>query len=107
MVYKKVTIIAIIVAILLAVTSGFVFGENIEVSTNDKVYDSFLKVLVIMQRYSWPVMTIIFIYAMYEYYVIGSEMLEHKITGQRLIVGVAIFMAIIQALPLFYAFITL
>lgn len=106
MVYKKITIIAIAVAILFAITSGFVFGENIEVSTNDKVYDSFLKVLVIMQRYSWPVMTIIFIYAMYEYYVIGSEMLEHKITGQRLIVGIAIFMAIIQALPLFYAFIT-
>lgn len=107
MVYKKITTIAIIVAILFAALSGFVFGENIDVQTGDKVYSSFLKVLVMIQRYSWPVMTIVFIYAMYEYYVIGSEMLEHKVTGQRLIVGIAIFMALIQALPLFYAFMTL
>ncbi len=107
MVYKKITIVAFVIAIVFAVMSGFVFGENIEVSTNDKVYDGFLKVLVMIQRYSWPVITIVFIYAMYEYYVIGSEMLEHKVTGQRLIVGIAIFMALIQALPLFYAFMTL
>lgn len=107
MVYKKVTMVAIVLAVVFAVMSGFVFGENVDVTTNDKVYDTFLKVLVMIQRYSWPVVTLVFIYAMYEYYVIGSEMLEHKVTGQRLIVGIAMFMALIQCLPLLYAFMTL
>ena len=107
MVYKKVTMIAIILAVVFAVMSGFVFGENVDVTTSDKVYDTFLKVLVMIQRYSWPVVTLVFIYAMYEYYVIGSEMLEHKVTGQRLIVGIAMFMALLQCLPLLYAFMTL
>ena len=104
MVYKKITTIAIIVAIAFAIMSNFVFGASIDVSTNDKVYDKFLVILVNIQRYSWPVATISFIYALYEYYVIGSEKLERKVQGQRLIVGIAIFMAVIQALPLIYAF---
>ncbi|MBR1883786.1 MAG: hypothetical protein IJ809_02405 [Clostridia bacterium] len=107
MVYKKVTTVAIILAVLFAILSGFVFGASIDVTTNDQVYDSFLKILVKIQRYSWPVVTLVFIYALYEYYVIGSEMLERKVTGQRLIVGIALFMSVLQALPLIYAFIVL
>ena len=106
MVYKKITIVAISFAILFAFLGSFVFGQSIDVTTNDVVYDSFLRILVNVQRYSWPVATLGFIYALYEYYVIGSEMLERKMNGQRLIVGIALFMAVLQALPLIYAFIT-
>lgn len=106
MVYKKITIVALSLAVLFALLGSFVFGQSIDVTTNDKVYDSFLKVLVNIQRYSWPVAALGFIYALYEYYVIGSEMLERKVSGQRLIVGIAIFMALLQALPLVYAFMT-
>ena len=106
MVYKKITTIAFILAIVFAIMNGFVFASDSAIATNDKIYGTVLNILVKIQKYSWPVVTLIFIYAMYEYYVIGSEMLEHKITGQRLIVGIAIFMALLQSLPLVYAFAT-
>ncbi len=106
MVYKKITTVAFIVAIALALVNGFVFASDSSITTNDKIYDTVLNVLVKIQKYSWPIVTLIFIYAMYEYYVIGSEMLEHKVTGQRLIVGIAIFTALLQSLPLVYAFVT-
>jgi len=105
MVYKKITTIALAIAVVATLVSNFVFASDF--TTNDKIYDSVLNILIFIQKYSWPVMTLIFIYALYEFYVIGSEMLEHKILGQRLIIGIAIFMAIIQCLPLVYAFITI
>lgn len=105
MVYKKITTIGIGIAIVAALVSNFVFAADF--TSNDKIYDSILNILIFIQKYSWPVITLVFIYALYEFYVIGSEMLEHKIMGQRLIVGIAIFMAIIQCLPLIYAFMTL
>lgn len=105
MVYKKITTIAIAIAVVATLVSNFVFAADF--TSNDKIYDSVLDILIFVQKYSWPVVTLIFIYALYEFYVIGSEMLEHKIMGQRLIVGIAIFMAIVQCLPLVYAFITL
>lgn len=50
----------------------------------------------------------IFIYALYKFYVAGSEIIEQKAMGQKLrIVSIAIFMAIVQALPLIYAFATI
>ncbi len=104
MVYKKLTIFSIILAIVAAFTCNFVFAAG-NVITNDAIYDGTLKVLVMIQKYSWPVVTLIFIYAMYQFFVIGSEMLEHKILGQRLIIGISVFMVIIQCLPLFYAFV--
>ncbi|MEG1705704.1 MAG: hypothetical protein RR290_03930 [Clostridia bacterium] len=105
MVYKKITTVAILVAIIATMVSNFVFSSGF--ASNDQIYDSVLSILVFMQKYSWPVVTLIFIYALYKFYVAGSEIIADKFSGQRLIVGIAIFMAIIQCLPLVYAFITL
>ena len=104
MVYKKVTIVTLIVSIIAAITSNFVFAGNGAI-VNDKIYDSVLKVLIFIQKYSWPVVMFAFLLAAYQFYVTGSEILENKILGQRLIVGLSIFMVIVQCLPLFYAFI--
>ena len=106
MVYKKTTFIALAFAIIAAFVSNFVFASA-SVAVNDKIFDSTMHVLIFIQKYSWPIMTLIFIYALYQFYVIGSEMLEHRILGQKMIVGCAIFMAIIQTLPLIYAFLLL
>ena len=105
MVYKKVTIIAIIISIMAAVISNFTFAAT-DITTNDKILDSTLNILIFLQKYSWPVFTLAFIYALYQFYVAGAEILESKILGQRLIVGLAIFMVVLQCLPLFYAFVT-
>ena len=105
MVYKKITTIAIIAAIIVAVISNFTFAAT-NITTNDKIMDKTLEILIFIQKYSWPVVTLVFIYALYQFYVAGSEVLESKILGQRLIVGIAIFMVIVQCLPLVYAFLT-
>ena len=104
MVYKKLTIVTLVISLIAAITSNFVFADVSSI-TNDQVYDSVLNILIMIQKYSWPIITLIFIYAMYQYYVTGSELLENKILGQRLIIGISIVMVIIQCLPLFYAFI--
>lgn len=104
MVYKKLTIVTIITSIIAAITCNFVFAETSAI-TNDQIFDSVLNILIMIQKYSWPILTLVFIYAMYQYYVTGSELVENKMLGQRLIVGVSIFMVILQCLPLFYAFI--
>ena len=103
MVYKKVSFIAILIAIIAAVVCNITFDTN-EVLANDKILDSTMNILIFIQKYSWPVVTLVFIYALYQFYVAGSEILEHKILGQRLIVGLSIFMCLIQCLPLIYAF---
>lgn len=105
MVYKKLTTVAIIVAIIMAIISNVTFAAT-DITTNDKIMDSTLNILIFIQKYSWPVVTLIFIYALYQFYVAGAEILESKILGQRLIVGIAIFMVIVQCLPLLYAFLT-
>ncbi len=105
MVYKKITVISMIIAIVATVVSNFSFAAGF--TSDNKIYDSIFEILIFIQKYSWPVVTLIFIYALYEFYVIGAEMLEHKIKGQRLIVGIAIFMAVVQCLPLVYAFVSL
>jgi hypothetical protein len=103
MVYKKITFFSIIIAIVASIVSSITFAAT-DVVANDQIIDSVMKILIFIQKYSWPVITLVFLYALYEFYVIGSEKLEHKIWGQRLIVGIAIFMAIVQCLPLAYAF---
>ena len=105
MAYKKFIISAVVIAIIAATVSGVVFGTT-DIKTNDKIMDKTLDILIFIQKYSWPVVTLVFIYALYEFYVAGAEILESKILGQRLIIGIAVFMAIIQCLPLFYAFMT-
>ena len=49
-------------------------------------------------------LSFIMIYALYKYYVIGSEVIAEKIIGQQLVVGISIFMVVVQCLPLVYAF---
>lgn len=104
MVYKKLTIFTVLISIIAAITCNFVFAGTSSL-TNDQVFDSVLNILIMIQKYSWPVVTLIFIYAMYQFYVTGSELVENKVMGQRLIIGISIFMVILQCLPLFYAFI--
>lgn len=106
MAYKKITNIAIIFSIVATLVSSFVFGTQ-DITTNDKILDTTMQVLIFIQKYSWPVVTLIFIYALYKFYVAGSEIIEQKAMGQKLIVSIAIFMAIVQALPLIYAFATI
>lgn len=104
MVYKKLAIITFVIAIVFGIVSGVVFSAT-DIASNDKIFDTGLKVLVFIQKYSWPVVVLVLIFALYQYYVIGAENLEKKTLGQRLIIGISIFTALVQALPLAYAFI--
>lgn len=104
MVYKKSTLVAIAIAVIMAFISEVTFAAT-DIATNDQIIDGTLNVLMFLQRYSWPVLILFFVYALYKFYVLGSEKLEAKIAGQKMIIGIAVFMAILQCLPLFYAFI--
>lgn len=103
MAYKKVVTSSIIVAMLLAFVNELVFAASNTI-TNDVIFDGALNILVMIQKYSWPFVTLFMIYALYRYYVKGSEVLADKVFGQQLIVGISIFMVIVQCLPLVYAF---
>lgn len=102
--YKKIALLCALVSVIAAITCNFVFASD-NIINDDKVYGATLNILVMIQKYSWPIITLIFIYAVYQFFVIGSERLENKISGQKLIIGMSIFMVIIQCLPLFYAFV--
>lgn len=101
--YKKVITLSLIFAVVFAIVNEFVFAASTQV-TGDGVLDGALKVLVMIQKYSWPFVTIAMVYALYKYYVMGSEVLADKVIGQKMVVGIAIFMVVIQCLPLVYAF---
>ena len=103
MAYKKVITSSIFVAMLLAFVNELVFAASNTV-TNAVVLDGALNILVMIQKYSWPFVTLFMIYALYKYYVIGSEVIAEKIMGQQLVVGISIFMVVVQCLPLVYAF---
>ena len=102
--YKKLVIICLVISIVSGIVSNFVFGAE-ETFTNDQIMDGTMKALIFVQKYSWPVITLVFIYALYKFYVMGSEFLEQKIIGQRMIIGISIFMVLVQCLPLVYAFV--
>lgn len=104
MVYKKLTMFTLIISVVAAFTCNFVFATN-NVLVNDKIIDTTLQVLIFLQKYSWPIITLVFVYALYKFYVMGSEYLEQKLIGQRMIIGISIFMVLIQCLPLAYAFV--
>ena len=103
MAYKKVITSSIFVAMLLAFVNELVFAASNTV-TNDVVLDGALNILVMIQKYSWPFVTLFMIYSLYKYYIIGSEVIAEKIIGQQLVVGISIFMVVVQCLPLVYAF---
>lgn len=101
--YKKVITLSIIFAIVFAIMNEIVFAASTAV-TGDGILDGALKVLVMIQKYSWPFATLLMIYALYKYYVMGNEVLADKVVGQKMVVGIAIFMVVVQCLPLVYAF---
>lgn len=101
--YKKVITSSILVAILVAIVNEFVFAAE-NVVTSDAILDGGLNILVLIQKYSWPFVTLLMIFALYKYYVTGSEILSDKIKGQQMVVGISVFMVILQCLPLVYAF---
>ena len=105
MVYNKLMKVCISIALIMLVVSNVIFATTTLGTNEDEVYNGIMKVLLRIQKYSWPVAVIIFIYAIYKYYIIGSEAFEYKVSGQRLIMGLSVFMAILQSLPLLYAFI--
>ena len=51
-------------------------------------------------------LSLLFIFGVmfYKYYVMGNEVLADKVVGQKMVVGIAIFMVVVQCLPLVYAF---
>ena len=103
MAYKKVITSSLIVAVLLAIVNEFVFAVDNTV-TNDVVLDGALNILVMIQKYSWPFVILFMIFALYKFYVRGSEILADKVVGQQMVVGISIFMLVVQCLPLVYPF---
>lgn len=101
--YRKVVTSSLIVAFVMAIVNEFVFAAE-NVVTSDAILDGGLNILVLIQKYSWPLVTLLMIFALYKYYVTGSEILSDKIKGQQMAVGISVFMVIIQCLPLVYAF---
>lgn len=107
MVYNKVFKTCLLISIIALLATTFVFANtDLEVKDNEIVGGA-MTLLKNIQLYSWPVAVIVLVYGMYQYYVVGSEAFEHKVSGQKLIVGLSIFMTIIQCLPLVYAIITI
>lgn len=107
MVYQKTMKFCITFAIVIAILSSVVFANTELDMKKSLVATKTMEILITVSHYSWPVMVIILAYAMYQYYIIGAEEFEHKVAGQKLILGTSIFMAIIQTLPLISAFITI
>lgn len=107
MVYSKVMRVCIAIAIIMLVTTTVVFAQtDIDIKDN-MIAGGAMTILKAIQKYSWPVAVVVLVFAMYQYYVVGSEAFENKVSGQKLIVGLSVFMAIIQSLPLAYAIITI
>lgn len=79
MVYKKAMIVCFIIAITMLCLSSVVFATTNIGKNNDRIYTGVMEILIKIQKYSWPVAVIIFVYAMYQYYVIGSEAFEQKV----------------------------
>ncbi|MEG0073131.1 MAG: hypothetical protein RR922_01700 [Clostridia bacterium] len=104
--FKKTITISMVVAFIAFCLSGIVFAEGLP-KTDDVVYDSVLVALDYIQKYSWPIAFLFFIFALYKFYILGAETLAHRIVGQRMVIGTALFLALAQWMPLIYAFIIL
>ena len=107
MVYNKVMKVCIWIAILGLIASTAVFATTDLAVKENKIVGGVMTTLKYIQTYSWPIAVVVLVYALYQYYVVGSEAFEQKVSGQKLIVGLSVFMAIIQCLPLLYAIVTL
>lgn len=104
--FKKTITISVILAFAALLLSTFVFAEGLP-KTDDGVYDGVLVILDYVQKYAWPVAFLFFIFALYKFYILGAETLAHRVVGQRMIIGTALFLALSQWMPLLYAFIIL
>lgn len=104
--FKKTISISIVAAFVAFLLSTVVFANELP-KTDDVVYDGVLVVLDYVQKYAWPIAFLFFIYALYKFYILGAETLAHRIVGQRMIIGTALFLALSQWMPLIYAFIIL
>lgn len=107
MVYNKVMKVCLWIAVIGLIASTAVFATTNIAQKEDAIAGTVMTTLKYVQTYSWPVAVVILVYGLYQYYVVGSEAFEQKVSGQKLIVGLSVFMAIIQCLPLVYAIITI
>lgn len=107
MIYNKLMKVCIALSVVVFLTSSFLFATTSVTDKNDVIIDNIMKILIRIQEYSWPVMVVILLYALYQYYVVGSEAFEYKVNGQKMIMGISVFMTVIQCLPLLYAFVTI
>lgn len=107
MVYNNVMKVCLWIAVIALIASTAVFATTDLEQKDSLVIGGVMTVLKYIQTYSWPIAVVVLVYALYQYYVVGSEAFEHKVSGQKLIVGLSVFMAIIQCLPLVYAIITI
>lgn len=103
--FRKMVIITIAFALIALISSDIAFANL--ASSGDQIYDGALNVLQTVQKYSWPVAFLFFVFAIYKFYILGAEAYEVKVVGQRMVIGTAVCLAIIQCLPLAYAFIIL
>jgi len=107
MIYNKLMRVCIALSVIAFLASTILFATTGVEAKNDIVIDRIMEILINIQKYSWPVALVVLIYALYQYYVIGSEAFEYKVNGQKLIMGISVFMTVIQCLPLIYAFFTI
>ena len=66
MVYNKLMKVCISIALIMLVVSNVLFATTALGNTDDEVYSGIMKALLRIQKYSWPVAVIIFIYAIYQ-----------------------------------------
>lgn len=107
MVYSKAMKVCLWIAVIAAICSTTLFATTDVAIKENQIVGSAMTILKYVQTYSWPVAVVVLVYALYQYYVVGSEAFESKVNGQKLIIGLSVFMAIIQCLPLAYAIITI
>lgn len=107
MVYNRVMKICFIVAFIALVSTTVVFATTNVDEKKDNVNSKVMVFLKNVQKYSWPAAVVVLVFAMYQYYVVGAEAFDQKVGGQKLIVGLSVFMVIIQIMPLAYAFATI
>ena len=80
MVYNKVMKVCLWIAVIGLVATTAVFATtNLEAKESELV-GGVMTVLKYIQTYSWPVAVIVLVYALYQYYVVGSEAFEQKVT---------------------------
>lgn len=104
MAFKKTIILSVIGALVAFTMTSVVFAAGVP-NSGDQIVDGILEILNLIQKYSWPVAVLFFVFGLYRFYILGAEQLAHKIVGQRMVVGTAVFLVIAQWLPLLYAFI--